>query len=103
MLAWMNAEALRETKRTGLANFYSRSRGKLWVKGETSGHSLRVQQIIADCDADTLLLLCDPLGPSCHTGRDNCFFEEIGSDSGEPRSVLPELSELERTISERQA
>jgi len=102
MLGWMNAEALKETERTGLATFYSRSRQKLWVKGESSGHRLRVHHIVADCDADTLLLLCDPEGPSCHTGRDNCFFQPIASDA-EPRTTLPELFELERTIRERQA
>jgi phosphoribosyl-ATP pyrophosphohydrolase/phosphoribosyl-AMP cyclohydrolase len=102
MMAWMNAEALRETQRTGLATFYSRSRQKLWVKGESSGHTLRVAKIVADCDADTLLLLCDPAGPSCHTGRDNCFFDAVGEEL-EPRPALPELFELERTIQERQA
>jgi len=101
MMAWMNAEALRETERTRLATFYSRSRQKLWVKGESSGHRLVVQQIVADCDADTLLLLCDPEGPSCHTGRDNCFFDEVGGEKA-PRTALPELFELERTIRERQ-
>jgi phosphoribosyl-AMP cyclohydrolase / phosphoribosyl-ATP pyrophosphohydrolase len=101
MMAWMNAEALAETQRTGLATFYSRSRQKLWIKGESSGHRLRVQQVVADCDADTLLLLCDPEGPSCHTGRDNCFFEELGDDKP-ARTALPELFELERTIRERQ-
>ncbi len=106
MVAWMNAEALAETQRSGFATFYSRSRQKLWVKGETSGHRLRVVRAVADCDADTLLLLVDPEGPSCHTGRDNCFFQALGPD-GEPlggeRPVLPELFELERTIAERQA
>ena len=77
MVAWMNREALAATLETGLATFYSRSRRSLWRKGETSGHVLRVHQVAADCDGDTLLLLVDPEGPSCHTGRDTCFFRTL--------------------------
>jgi phosphoribosyl-AMP cyclohydrolase / phosphoribosyl-ATP pyrophosphohydrolase len=104
MLAWMNAEALTRTRETGLATFYSRSRQALWIKGETTGHRLRVAQIKVDCDGDTLLLLVDPEGPSCHTGRDNCFFEELGDTPETPaREALPYLFELERVIGERRA
>lgn len=105
MVAWMNAEAVAETLRTGYATFYSRSRGKLWVKGETSGHRLRVAQVLADCDADTLLVLVDPEGPSCHTGKDNCFFQPVTttSDSAESEPATPHLFELERVIKARQA
>ena len=98
MVAWMNAEALAKTLETGLATFYSRSRQKLWVKGETSNHRLRVESVIADCDGDTLLLLVDPEGPSCHTGRPNCFFRPLGAErSARTRSseALPYLFELE--------
>jgi phosphoribosyl-ATP pyrophosphohydrolase/phosphoribosyl-AMP cyclohydrolase len=104
MLAWMNAEALELTRKSGYATFYSRSRQALWVKGETSGHRLRVAQIQVDCDGDTLLLLVDPEGPSCHTGRDNCFFEglDAGADAT-AREALPYLFELERVIGERRA
>ena len=106
MLAWMNREALAHTLETGLATFFSRSRGKLWVKGEGSGNVLRVSSVTADCDADTLLLLVDPAGPSCHTGRPSCFFRQVGPDgslSDQPFEVTPFIFELERTIRERQA
>lgn len=73
MLAYMNAEALRRTLRTGRATFYSRSRGRLWEKGETSGSRLDVLEVRADCDGDTLLVRALPRGPTCHTGRDSCF------------------------------
>src|SRR5262249_11521206 len=105
MLAWMNREALEATLRTGFATFYSRSRRALWQKGETSGNALRVQRVVADCDADTLLLLVDPAGPSCHTGRATCFFEtvEAGGASADiaPRDAAPFLSLLEEEIRER--
>ncbi|HTQ06565.1 MAG TPA: bifunctional phosphoribosyl-AMP cyclohydrolase/phosphoribosyl-ATP diphosphatase HisIE [Polyangiaceae bacterium] len=105
MVAWMNAAALEQTLATGLATFYSRSRQKLWVKGETSGHRLRVASVMADCDADTLLLLVDPEGASCHTGRPTCFFRRVtAAGLGEPeRQALPYLFELEETIAERAA
>ncbi len=77
MLAWMNAEALRLTRRTGLAHFWSRSRRKLWRKGETSGNVLRVREMALDCDGDTLLLQVDPAGPACHTGARSCFFNPL--------------------------
>jgi phosphoribosyl-AMP cyclohydrolase len=69
MVAWMNAEALRLTQSTGEAHFWSRSREELWRKGATSGNVQRVREIRYDCDGDTLLLLVDPAGPACHTGR----------------------------------
>lgn len=104
MLAWMNAEALAMTRASGYATFYSRSRQALWVKGETSGHRLRVATIQVDCDGDTLLLLVDPEGPSCHTGRDNCFFQALDDTADAPeREALPYLFELERVIRERRA
>jgi phosphoribosyl-ATP pyrophosphohydrolase/phosphoribosyl-AMP cyclohydrolase len=105
MLAWMNREALAQTLSTGNATFFSRSRAKLWVKGESSGHLLRVHSVTADCDDDTLLLLVEPAGPSCHTGRPSCFFRRVGPDgtlADEPFEVTPFLGELERTIRERQ-
>jgi len=78
MVAWMNAEALRLTQDTGEAHFWSRSRAKLWRKGETSGNVLRVCEIWVDCDGDTLLLKVDPAGPACHTGAPSCFFQRVG-------------------------
>ncbi len=106
MVAWMNREALDRTLETGNATFFSRSRGSLWVKGETSGNLLRVHSVTADCDADTLLLLVEPAGPSCHTGRPSCFFRRVtaaGALIDEPFEVTSFLGELERTIRERQA
>jgi phosphoribosyl-AMP cyclohydrolase len=77
MVAWMNRQALRLTLETGLAHFWSRSRGRLWRKGETSGNTLRVSEIRVDCDADTLLLLVQPAGPACHTGQRSCFYRRL--------------------------
>ncbi len=105
MVAWMNQEALELTLATGNATFFSRSRGKLWVKGESSGNVLHVHSVSADCDADTLLLLVEPAGPSCHTGRPSCFFQRVapgGALTEEPFEVTPFLAELERTVRERQ-
>ena len=77
MLGYANEEALRLTIETGTAWFWSRSRGKLWNKGETSGNFLHVLKILFDCDADALLFMCRPDGPTCHTGNTSCFFNEI--------------------------
>ncbi|MBR5734970.1 MAG: phosphoribosyl-AMP cyclohydrolase [Desulfovibrionaceae bacterium] len=77
MLAWMNKEAWELTLATGQAHYYSRSRQKLWRKGETSGHTQTVRAIRLDCDCDAVLLLIDQVGPACHTGSRSCFFREI--------------------------
>jgi phosphoribosyl-ATP pyrophosphohydrolase/phosphoribosyl-AMP cyclohydrolase len=77
MLAWMDEEAERLTRETGDAWFWSRSRGRLWKKGETSGNTLRVVEIRDDCDADALLLRVEPAGPACHTGSRSCFAPEL--------------------------
>jgi len=82
MVAWMNAEALRLTRETGEAWFWSRSRNELWHKGATSGNLMRVREIHADCDADTLLLKVDPAGPACHTGEYSCFYRKIDKEIG---------------------
>ena len=74
MVAWMDQEALERTIETGLAHFHSRSRGRLWMKGESSGHILKVQEIRVDCDQDALVLVVEPAGPSCHTGAPSCFY-----------------------------
>ncbi len=76
MLAYMNKESLERTLETGYTWFYSRSRGKLWQKGETSGHVQRVLSIKGDCDCDTLLVEVEQTGPACHTGEKSCFFRE---------------------------
>ncbi len=80
MVAWMNAEALRRTRETGQAHFWSRSRGELWHKGATSGHFMLVHEILVDCDADTLLLKVTPQGPACHTGARSCFYRKLADD-----------------------
>lgn len=77
MLGFTNREAVELTMQSGTAWFWSRSRKKLWNKGETSGNYLHVKRILTDCDTDTLLYLCIPDGPTCHTGADSCFFREI--------------------------
>lgn len=77
MLGFTNREAVERTLATRTAWFWSRSRQQLWNKGETSGHFLHVQKIWTDCDTDTLLYLCTPDGPTCHTGERSCFFREI--------------------------
>ena len=77
MLGYTNREAVERTLSTRTAWFWSRSRRKLWNKGETSGNFLHVLEIRTDCDTDTLLYLCRPDGPTCHTGSESCFFREI--------------------------
>jgi phosphoribosyl-AMP cyclohydrolase len=77
MLAWVDAAALAETLRSGLATYYSRSRGRLWTKGETSGHVQRIRSIAVDCDGDTLLYTVDQTGPACHTGTRTCFTDRV--------------------------
>ena len=77
MLGFTNREAVELTLATGTAWFWSRSRQKLWNKGEGSGHFLHVKRVVTDCDTDTLLYVCRPDGPTCHTGEKSCFFREI--------------------------
>jgi phosphoribosyl-AMP cyclohydrolase len=86
MMAWMNAEALERTQQTGQTHFWSRSRGELWHKGATSGNVQEVREIIADCDADVLLIRVDQLGPggagvACHTGARTCFHQPLGGQA----------------------
>ena len=77
MLAMMNAEAVARTQETRQAHFWSRSRKCLWLKGETSGNRMDVQDIRIDCDGDAILLLVEPRGPACHTGETSCFYTEM--------------------------
>lgn len=81
MVAWMNPEALAQTRATGQTHFWSRSRNALWHKGATSGNTQDVVAIYADCDGDTLLVQVRPAGPACHTGEVSCFFRKL--DGGE--------------------
>jgi phosphoribosyl-AMP cyclohydrolase len=77
MMAWMNAESLKRTLAAGDVVYWSRSRKKLWRKGETSGHTQRLIEAYVDCDGDTLLLKVDQTGPACHTGAPTCFFRKV--------------------------
>jgi phosphoribosyl-AMP cyclohydrolase len=95
MLGFMNEEALAETQRTGQAVFFSRSRNKLWRKGESSGHVLHAREIRVDCDSDTLLVRVQAVGPGvCHQGYRSCFYTKLGNDGvatvTEERAFLPE-------------
>lgn len=80
MLGFMNAEALRQTEQTGRVTFYSRSKQRLWTKGEESGNFLHLKQMMSDCDNDTLLIKAEPAGPVCHTGADTCWMEKNHKD-----------------------
>lgn len=84
MVAHMDAQALAATRETGLAHFHSRSRGRLWKKGESSGHVLSVEEILVDCDQDALVLRCRAVGPACHTGAATCFYRRLGDTGLEP-------------------
>jgi phosphoribosyl-ATP pyrophosphohydrolase/phosphoribosyl-AMP cyclohydrolase len=97
MVAWLSREALQRTLDTGFVTFWSRSRQALWVKGETSGNRLRLVQIRPDCDADALLIVADPEGPSCHRGTESCFDGEASP------TTLPWLGRLEALLKSRQA
>lgn len=112
MLAYVNQEALQMTLASGEVHFFSRSKGRIWKKGETSGNVLRVRGLRYDCDADALLALVEAAGPACHTGERSCFYRDLGGAastrpdaeraSGEPGPVAFEaLPALERTITER--
>ena len=96
MLGYMNAEAVAKTQETGLVTFYSRSKQRLWTKGEESGNVLELVYLKADCDQDCLLIQAHPKGPTCHTGTDSCWGEENTSSFGF-------FSVLEATISRRKA
>lgn len=96
MLGFMNEAALAATRETGFVTFYSRTRQSLWKKGETSGNTLRVEEILIDCDQDTLLIKAIPAGPICHTGSQTCFNENTSDKSS--RQIL---FDLEKIIAER--
>lgn len=91
MVAHLNAEALRLTQQTGQAHFWSRSRERLWKKGETSGHVLRVVELRIDCDQDALWMRVEPQGPACHTGARSCFYRRL--TAGGELEMIGELPE----------
>jgi phosphoribosyl-ATP pyrophosphohydrolase/phosphoribosyl-AMP cyclohydrolase len=95
MLAYANAEAIDRTRETGLAHFWSRSRGALWRKGDTSGNGLRVRSTLIDCDGDAVLYVVDPEGPACHTGERSCFHRDLDANpASTPSGVLPGLAKV---------
>ena len=96
MLGYMNAEALAQTQADGKVTFYSRSKQRLWTKGESSGHVLVLKSIRIDCDADTLLVQAEPHGPTCHTGTSSCFGQTV-------RPPLGFLAELDALVAQRHA
>ncbi|MEO8998117.1 MAG: bifunctional phosphoribosyl-AMP cyclohydrolase/phosphoribosyl-ATP diphosphatase HisIE [Rhodanobacter sp.] len=96
MLGYMNAEALAQTQASGKVTFYSRSKQRLWTKGESSGHVLVLKSIRIDCDADTLLVQAEPHGPTCHLGTSSCFGETV-------RPPLGFLAELDALVAQRHA
>jgi phosphoribosyl-ATP pyrophosphohydrolase/phosphoribosyl-AMP cyclohydrolase len=98
MLGYMNREALAATQATGRVTFWSRSKSRLWTKGESSGHFLELKQIAADCDADTLLILAEPKGPACHQGTATCWGQTAPQSAAQPVAFL---ARLERVIARR--
>lgn len=96
LLGYMNADALAQTQAIGKVTFYSRSKQRLWTKGESSGHALVLKSIRVDCDADTLLVQADPRGPTCHLGTTSCFGDEV-------RPPLGFLAELDTLVASRKA
>ena len=99
MLGYMSPESLAKTEETGLVTFFSRSRNKLWTKGESSGHYLKLVSITADCDNDTLLVRAEPDGPTCHTGADTCFGSPLKFQDGDFLAKLGAIIH-ERRVSE---
>jgi len=100
MVGFMNEEALEQTRQSGHVTYYSRSKQRLWTKGETSGHFLEYKEVLVDCDNDTLLVKANPIGPTCHTGADTCFGEErpqdlkSGSQNENPAAFLFHLEQI---------
>jgi phosphoribosyl-ATP pyrophosphohydrolase/phosphoribosyl-AMP cyclohydrolase len=96
MLGYMNVEALQHTMESGLVTFWSRSRGELWQKGQTSGNWLHLVEIRQDCDGDTLLVLAEPAGPTCHTGRPSCFHRTL--NEAEITNRVPDSTIITRLV-----
>jgi phosphoribosyl-AMP cyclohydrolase / phosphoribosyl-ATP pyrophosphohydrolase len=102
-LAYANEESLRLTVDTGEMHFFSRSRGKIWRKGEESGNVLKLRQLRYDCDGDAIVALVEPSGPACHTGERSCFYRELGDESEPAPPAHEALAALQRTLRSRAA
>jgi len=98
MMAWMNAEALELTRATGIVHFWSRSRGTLWKKGETSGNTLALVELRGDCDRDCLLARVRAAGPACHTGTPTCFFDHDDGSTDDGIGAPTVLERLDATL-----
>tara|TARA_R110002124_G_scaffold262519_1_gene428655 strand:+ start:356 stop:985 length:630 start_codon:yes stop_codon:yes gene_type:complete len=96
MLGYMNEEALLKTEKEGTVTFFSRTKNRLWTKGETSGNFLFVKEVLVDCDHDTILIKARPAGPTCHTGADTCFNESITSDNNRGEAAF--LNYLQKNV-----
>jgi phosphoribosyl-ATP pyrophosphohydrolase/phosphoribosyl-AMP cyclohydrolase len=111
MLAWVNEEALQKTLESGFAHFFSRSRQKLWKKGESSGHTLKVSDVRVDCDGDALLFVAKPAGPTCHTEKPSCFYtrfsgqklslDDLREDEGPSGAKASIIDRLEKVLYSR--
>ena len=101
MLAWMNAEALKLTRETGIVHFWSRSRQALWKKGETSGNTLAVVELRIDCDHDAVLVRAKPAGPTCHTGATSCFFHKDDGTDDDGVPAVTTIEQLDRVLQAR--
>ena len=101
MVAYMNKEALMKTLDTGIAHYWSTSRKKLWLKGESSGHTQEVQEILTDCDEDAVLLKVKQNGGACHEGYYSCFFRKINKDSGKLELVKEKIFEPKEIYGEK--
>ncbi len=91
MMAWMNRDSLQKTIETGKTHFWSRSRQKFWMKGESSGHTQEVKEIALDCDGDTLLIQVEQKGAACHEGYRSCFFRSVSEDGQTEKVIEPRL------------
>lgn len=94
MVAYMNADTVKQTLETGRATFWSRSRKEVWVKGDTSGNYMYVKEMRVDCDADCLVLLVSPAGPACHTGNRSCFFRKVENGVLVKDDAKPEINDI---------
>ena len=101
MMAWMNRASLEKTVATGKTQFWSRSRQKLWMKGETSGHTQKVKNISFDCDGDVLLIQVEQTGAACHEGYKSCFFRSVEKDGKSFKITEPQLKTPEQIYGEK--